>query len=287
MSYMNNPGSAKSTIVKTLLGVLVILLSLSSLASAQNLKIPASPPGDAFIFDPGKVISQSDQQTIAEAQKEAFEKHDTSIVVVVIDRMASYGGNGSVESFAKRWFDTWGIGAQGSNKGILLLVSLEDREARIELGADWTFRWNRHSQSIMDHKIIPKFKNNNYSSGIASGVTALAEMAALDPEATPPGPSWSDSAAHTMVKAQGLSLFEGTTFTALIGVGLALIVAGIFLPDQRKWLIGSGVAVLLVTLFTMVIVAILAIFIRGGGGYSNKGGFSGGFSGGGGASGRW
>lgn len=259
-----------------------------------NLNIPQRP-NDFFIYDATSTLYNADMDSIGELQKVAFEQYQTPIIVVVIDRMSSYGNTVGIEAFSRFWFDSWGIGAEGSNKGILFLVSLQDRQARIELGADWGRKWDDHTQRIMNRQIVPRFRDNRYPDGIIAGVAALGEMAKLGPSATPPDPSWGETVEKAAQNANQLSYFEPPIMGLLVGLGLVLIVAGVFIPGQRKWLIGGGVTIIILAVFTYVVVGILALLMGGNnrtggsrsGGYSSSGGFSGGFSGGGGATGSW
>lgn len=52
-------------------------------------------------------------------------------------RPPTHTGHLSVEQYARQLFDHWGPGFKDRNYGILLLVSVGDRKARIELGAGW------------------------------------------------------------------------------------------------------------------------------------------------------
>ena len=94
--------------------------------------------------------------------------------------MASYGyQQPNIAPFATEWFNRWKIGTEnsnGKNQGILLLISVGDRKARIALGADWGRNFDDHCQVIMDDVMIPYFKKGDYSSGIAAGVDALLRM---------------------------------------------------------------------------------------------------------------
>ncbi|NOY00404.1 MAG: TPM domain-containing protein, partial [Verrucomicrobia bacterium] len=106
----------------------------------------------------------------------------TPIMVVTIESMAKYGGEGlRIETFANLLFDQWQIGNQNLgedywNTGILLLVSKNDRKARIELGAGWGRSEDAICREIMDQYIIPQFKRGDFSAGIVAGVKALDKM---------------------------------------------------------------------------------------------------------------
>ena len=90
--------------------------------------------------------------------------------------MAEYGGGGMrIETFARLLFDQWQVGiaklgGQNWNTGILLLVSVGDRKARIELGAGWGREKDHLCQQIMDERMIPRFKQGDFSGGISAGV---------------------------------------------------------------------------------------------------------------------
>jgi uncharacterized protein len=270
-----------------------ILLIVAASAPARAESFPPAPGGENFIYDSAKLLRSGDEARIADAQHEAFALHDTPIVVVTIYRMSDYTPRPlGIEGFARRWFDTWGIGKAGSNKGILVLVSEGDRQARIELGGDWGHGWDTHARRIMDRTIIPAFKEGDYSRGIQEGVKALAEMAAGGPRGQPPRPGVlerleSSDAAKTLAKT---SAFPRNTLIYMVIGGALLIVASFFFPEHRKMLLLIGFGLIAVALFTWIVVVIIGLISRGRRGRGSGGvggGFGGGSSGGGGASGSW
>ena len=183
------------------------------------------------------------------------------IIVVTINSMATYGAQDwSIERYAQELFNHWGIGRESRNYGMLLLVSKDDRRARIELGGAWGSRHNAASYDIMDNLIIPAFKKGRFSAGILDGVRGLDAMA-RDLQLPKPKRSWWQ-----------LLVFVGL-FALGIGVAISLIKSG-----RKGW--GWGLlAVLGVILF---FVLRMAMSQSGSGGA-----FGGGSSGGGGATGSW
>ena len=329
-------------------GLLLVLLFAASPLLAQ--KIPPVPADGKFVIDYARALQKSTMDSIGEVQRVAYTEHHTPIIVVTVRSMRDYGAaNMSIDEFTTRWFNQWGIGKKLedgslSNNGILLLVSLGDRKARIELGADWGRSFDGTARNIMDNRIIPHFKAGDFNGGILAGTRALGEMAVRGPKSQPtdaaqavpgapsplsPGvmpsdlsspdenitsssdesiPSLPDeSIPGPMDQAAGrafnVSPFSKNALMGMMGLGVLLIIAAIFLPQYRKPLLIAGGALIVIGMFTWVILIILAmIFGRGnlggrggGGGGSSSGGFSsggggfssGGFSGGGGASGSW
>ncbi|MDD2708775.1 MAG: TPM domain-containing protein [Verrucomicrobiae bacterium] len=260
--------------------------------------VPPPPPQQDFISDFARLLTSQSKDRIKAAQHQAFEQHHAPIIVVTIHSLAEYDAkNTSFEQFVQQWFNDWKIGTlglneKGANKGILLFISKDNRRARIELGNDWGRRWDGVAQGIMNGVIIPRFKQGGYADGIADGVEKLAEMAALDPASTPPGPGLFEQLQQTDAakKVRGLSLFPARIIGWMAGIGALLIMASFFFGEYRKPLLLTGIGLIATALFTYVILVLLAIFLRtrgGTGGGYRGGGFSGGFSGGGGASGSW
>src|SRR5262245_42455041 len=124
----------------------VILLALRTTAAQAQLpgEISLQRPGDReFVLDTAGMISDEDEQKIKQIAGKLLTEKSVPIIVVTIDSMAKHGGAGlRIETFARLLFDQWGIGQtklgqEPWNYGILLLVSEQDRKARIELGGGW------------------------------------------------------------------------------------------------------------------------------------------------------
>ena len=85
-------------------------------------------------------------------------ERDVPILVVTIPSLTARGAAGyTIERQTAEPFERWGIGSQGRNYGMLLLVSVGDRAARIELGADYAGRHDASAAQVMDNLILPEF----------------------------------------------------------------------------------------------------------------------------------
>jgi len=269
------------------LSLLIVAVLLTVSGSSYSANFPDRPTDpESLIFDYANILNDTSKDSLHKIQAETFTQHKIPIVVVTIQQMSNYGLTGiSIKSFAREWFDYWQIGTKENNRGILLLVSVGNRRARIELGADWGRGWDSYSQDIMDNAIIPYFKKSNYPAGIVAGVQKLAKMAA-----NPPGASPSD----TLSLFEKLSKIFSNPLNIMLIIGIALVAASFFFPEYRKYMLITGI-ILIIGYFAFTLV-LMALFIYGkhklglgsgssGGGFS--GSFGGGSSGGGGASGGW
>jgi len=258
-----------------------ILLALACGAPAWAFRIALAPPGErAFVLAHGQLITAEDEEQIRAQCDKLLSETAIPLLVVTINSMAEHGAPGTrIETFANILFDQWGIGyekiqGQSWNRGILLLVSRNDRKARIELGADWAHDFDTICERIMNGHIIPRFKKGEYSGGIVAGVEGLEKMAR-----------------GVKVPAGMLSFGNGRPVEwwhyALVLGAIGLAVFTVVSLIRRG---ASGWAWVFWGVVFAVIGAILWQMLRSqgrsGGGFGG-GSFGGGFSGGGGATGSW
>ena len=269
-----------------------------------GIKIPAPPAEDYPTADYAELLDEEQEKKLHQVQLASYHEQNTPIVVVTINSMREYGPKDwSIERFGYTWFNKWQIGKRGAegeliNRGILLLVSVGDRKARIELGADWGRDWDRHCSVIMNTRIVPRFKKGDFAGGIESGVQALAEMAGTPPGQAAPRSSSGRSYRSSRSSGQRLPTLPTGLVIVCVIVGIALIGLSFKYPKNQKGLLIAGVVLIAAGLLTYLVVLALFLFVNmkggggggGGGGWSGGGGggfSSGGFSGGGGASGSW
>ncbi len=255
-------------------------------------EINLARPGDReFVLDLAELINDADEQKIKQLADKLLTDKGAPIIVVTIESMAKHGGAGlRIETFARLLFDQWGIGPAkiddtSWNYGILLLVSKQDRKARIELGAGWKRDKDLVAEQIMNDAIVSRFKRGDFSGGIEAGVEWLDKMAR---ELQLP------SAAHSGSRTNQTSHDMGgprPTSHYIIGLIFAGIVIFTIVSLIRRgssgwaWLMWAGIfGVIGYILYQM---ATQSRHRGGGGGGFSGGSFGGGFSGGGGSTGSW
>lgn len=134
-------------------------------ASLSGQGITLDPAGDyEFVLDRAELLSPDDVLEIRSLCDQLLTDHATPILVVTMDSMAAhYPRNSSIETVATRLFNQWQIGqakindsqASEQDTGILLLVSRDDRRARIELGGSWAHEKDRECERIINDRIVP------------------------------------------------------------------------------------------------------------------------------------
>lgn len=157
-----------SKVLKTLYtSSLIIFLFSNFLITSFAAHLPA-PSG--FVNDFAGVIKQN-EKTELENLLTDFEKQTTNeIAIATVKNM-----NGDyIENFAVKAFEEWKVGKDGKDNGILILVAVEERKVRIEVGygleGDIT---DARAGDIIRQEITPEFRNGNYGAGLKNAVNAL------------------------------------------------------------------------------------------------------------------
>ena len=299
---MHRPELARRRFLKLLTRIptFVIVICLTANLFGQ-MKFPKTPEPGELVQDYAEIINDEDNKAIRGIQFETYEQFDTPIVVVTISSKAEFKAQGEgIERVAYELFNRWQIGKRIEdgkesgkliNQGILLLVSVGDRKARIELGDDWGHRWDNRCDEIMQRSIVKRFKKGDYSGGILEGVKKLATMAEAGPKSSPSLSLFEnmDEPINQVSPIPKLWAYLG------IGVGLLIMLLGAVVPEWRTPLIITGLSIIALVIFLKILLWVIAIIIgllskgkSSDGGWSGDGGFSsGGFSGGGGATGSW
>ena len=237
---------------------------------AQN--IIAKPSPATLVTDVAGVLTPEQKQALENKLVAIDDSSSNQIAVVILPSLDGY----PKEEYAIKLFRDWGIGNKKTNNGVLLLIAINDRQIRIEVGyglegaiPDIT------ALNIIDNDIKPAFKAGNYYEGIDQATDNIAKAAVGE---------------YKVAKAKkSKNKNNGTVFV------LVLIVILLFLKGGR----GGGGSNIGGGGFSDVATGMLLGSLLGGGGRHGGGGwgdsgggggfggFGGGSSGGGGAGGSW
>ncbi|SHG99466.1 TPM domain-containing protein [Cognatishimia maritima] len=146
-----------------------ILWLTATVAWAQTYPDYTEP----YVNDFASLLSVEEEEVIREKLKELRTETDIEFTVVIIDRMSDYGHDGAIEPFATGLFNYWGVGDAARNDGVMFLVSRLDRVMRIEVGAGYGDSKDAAMAAIIDDKIVPLFRDDEYEKGINRGVDAI------------------------------------------------------------------------------------------------------------------
>ncbi|MEO0856062.1 MAG: TPM domain-containing protein [Bacteroidota bacterium] len=137
----------------------------------------------------GRVVDLADvMDTASEAQVTSTlaALEDSSSHQVAVLTIPDLDGE-SVERVATRVFNTWALGQQGLNNGVLLVVARDDRRLRIEVGVGLEgVLTDAEAGRIIRNTMVPRFRSGDFAGGIREGVLAIErELVGQMPQAGP------------------------------------------------------------------------------------------------------
>lgn len=159
-------------LIKKPLLLVAIGIAFIMQGQAQNVLPKPNPP--RLVTDNAGILSAEEIQAL-ENKLVAIDDSSSNQIAVVI--LASLEGQPK-EEYATKLFREWGIGNKKTNNGVLLLVSIKDRQIRIEVGyglegaiPDVT------ALNIIDNDIKPAFKQGAYYEGLDKATDDIAKAA--------------------------------------------------------------------------------------------------------------
>lgn len=274
--------------------VVSCLLLLPGLSQAE-----VSIPGlTGHVVDLTGTLSKTQKDSLDQTLTSFETRRGSQLVVLIVPTTAPE----SIEQYGIRVADKWKLGRKKIDDGAILLIAKNDHSLRIEVGYGLEgVLTDALSKRIIDHTIVPRFKEQDFYGGITQGIQQIIRVVDREPLEAP-------------VAATESLLDQGMSFAPFLFV-IVLVVGGVLrkMLGRLPGAILTGSLSALIAWFVVgelliaILAGILAFFFalvmgtfgtRGRGGYYGGGGSGGGSSGGGftgggggfgggGASGKW
>lgn len=156
--------------------VLFFTFFLTFFANLFALDVPAL---QGRVNDYANVISKNDEQQINEYLTNVENQTGIQIAVLTIPSLKGE----DIAAYGVKVAEKWKLGQKGEDNGALLLVAMEERELRIEVGYGLEgLLTDAKCGLIIRNVIIPEFKDGDYSGGIKKGVMNIGGIACGDTE---------------------------------------------------------------------------------------------------------
>jgi uncharacterized protein len=175
------------------------------------------------VHDEAHILSQNTID-ILEASLKTHEDSTTNQVAVLI--IPSLEGDVLEEYSLRVAHDEWKLGTKGNDNGVLLLIAVEDRKMRIEVGEGLEgVLTDAITSRIIRNEIAPAFRNQSYDVGITDGVNAIIKAIG--------GEYAADATGDESVE---LTLQERLIFGAVVFVVLGIFtIIGLLVPGCGGW----------------------------------------------------
>lgn len=235
--------------LRRLLGVWLLCLTCVRPLLAQDLPAHVGKVNDfAAVLDPGERADLERQLADLEVATSA------EVALVTVNTLSGR----PIEEYANALFNTWGIGKKGRDNGLLVLVALQDRAMRIEVGYGLEgILPDILAGAVIRETFLPPFGNGDYVTGVREGMARLMEIvrrhevltaeqrAALDRARADAAKSWDlvwlialfvAAAAFALGTAAGAQVVSQLAFGICFTVG-ALWGSTFLVPRTAVWLL--------------------------------------------------
>src|SRR5215217_3519598 len=140
--------------------LLIFILFSIQFVNAQTIQPRPNPP--MAVNDFGNFLEPFQREALERKIRDYNDSTSSAIVIITVPNLQGY----DIAEVALKYLREWGPGTAGKDNGVIILVSKEERKARIETGygmegvlPDIT------AKHIIDEVMVPNFKANDYYRG--------------------------------------------------------------------------------------------------------------------------
>lgn len=144
-----------------LLLISLFTLSLFSLRVSADVKVP-NPSNEFFTNDFAGVLSSEVENHINQTSRQYQTEGGPQVVVATIESLEGT----VIEDYSLKMAREWGIGSKEENNGILILLAVQDRSVRIEVGYGLEGVITDSLSGRFIREVTPQLSEDNYSEGI-------------------------------------------------------------------------------------------------------------------------
>lgn len=166
---------------------------------------------DQMIYDTAGVVDDAAEQRLERDVQELYRKSGVSIVMVTVPALEGE----TIDQFAVRVGQTWGVGKRGEDRGLVVAFSRDDRKIYVATGygTEGYLNDGRVGQ-LLDQYAVPALRANRFSDGLVALVDAMVADSAREFDVTING----------VAPQRGPPPEQGSPWTFILGaIGILLL----------------------------------------------------------------
>lgn len=157
---------------------LISILFIFTVSTLFSLDVPKLK---SAVNDYAGIINSKDEQKLEALLRDVQTKTSSQVALLTISSLQ--GEN--LEDYSLRVAQSWKLGQNEFDNGVLLLVALSEKKIRIEVGYGLeSIITDAKSGYIIRNYIVPGFKKGNYTGGITNGLLAISGLVTKEFEIT-------------------------------------------------------------------------------------------------------
>ena len=152
-----------------------VACALTGIAGAATPLPPRDPARS--VYDTADVIDPVDEAALERTNAELNAKAGVAIVVVTVPRLVDE----TIEDFAVRTGQSWGVGKRGDDRGLVIAFARDDRKVFVATGYGTEgYLPDGRVGALLDEHAMPALRAGRYSEGLTRLDRALAGVAAQE-----------------------------------------------------------------------------------------------------------
>lgn len=198
----------KRTPARVIAAMVLTVAALALPAGAAALEVPAL---SGRVVDRAEILSTGAETAATDYFRRVEEATGAQIAVLTIPSL-----EGEVlEDYSIRVVDEWQLGQAGEDNGVLLLVAMQEKRIRIEVGYGLEGRLTDATSGVIIREYLqPYFRQGNFDGGVLAASQAIGSVVADGADVAPPAAGSSGGGGSTVVRrssspARGIPLNLG------------------------------------------------------------------------------
>lgn len=198
-----------------LLTILILSVALQNILFAQPI-IPNKPNPPRLVNDFANILSVGQERSLENTLVAYNDSTSTQITIVTIK---SLGGE-EVAFFAFELGEKWGVGTQGEDNGIVILIAPNDRKTFIATGYGTEGALpDAYAKRIVENVMLPQFKKGDYFGGITKAIVSIKQYLRGE---------------FTVQKKETVTINPVVPMLLMIGLFLFLVILFTYIASKQK-----------------------------------------------------
>src|SRR6266700_2566432 len=150
------------------LAIVLLIFAPSIVLTAESVSTLPAPT--SYVSDFAGVLSPSTKSSLENLCYQVDRQAHAQIAVVTIKTLDN---DQSIDEFATALEDKWKVGAKGTDRGVLMLVVMNPRKYRIEVGYGLEGILNDAKVGDIGRAMVPSLRTGDYNQAVPIGVQRI------------------------------------------------------------------------------------------------------------------
>src|SRR5271163_4511367 len=162
--------------VRSIRTVFTLLLLCTAATFLRGERVQDLPQPTNYVSDFAGVLSPQTVQGLNALCAQVDRQAHAQIAVVTVKTLDGE----PVENFTTALEDKWKVGKKGTDRGVIMVFAIQDRQRRIETGYGLEGILPDSKVGVIGRSVVPQLQAGNNDAAISSAVVQVAQIIAAD-----------------------------------------------------------------------------------------------------------